>query len=477
MGQQEFFDSLRKVNDFYAAQDGLQRPGGMVIGGSADIEALGQWGWQLSQGVPLNLVITQIKRSDEWKVKHANDPAPPTPTPSPSHFPPEKGDLTIQGRRFHQAEVGDGRWSWRGVSMFLLAARFFAGEDITPTLDWMVSKGRNVARVFWTAPFADPSLNWMRPWERPDFAQKAGEFLDLCQGKGVRVENTILTYAFPLETQRAYVQQMLNILASRKFHLLEVANEPENNGIDPVRVMEGVDRKGVLSAYGLDPARFTGWDQPDPYQKWHDSTPTLDYGTTHDLQRDLQHSSRNTKDAKEMQDLWGIPFIPDEPIGVIDPGYPGYGQTGIDEMGFPTFGHIGGGGARTTNLQLIMSACAIAHLYTPGYTLHIQAGLDGRAPRSDEAVQNGAVDVCVAVESFIPPGVQEGAYVRPNLGDFGLTWASDDSDSRVGHAYGSVIDGQWVVVPLPKNGWSPTPINGWKVGSVGPAPFILRLGR
>ena len=66
----------------------------------------------------------------------------------------------------------------------------------------------------------------------------------------------------------------------------EVANEPEYNQIDAVAVMQGVDRRGVLSAYGLDPARAGRGAH----------IPVLDYGTTHDLQRDLDPRRGGTRD-------------------------------------------------------------------------------------------------------------------------------------------------------------------------------------
>jgi hypothetical protein len=89
MSHEQFNIDFRKTNDFYAAQEGLQRPGGMVIdrGGvpTCDVEAMEEWGWQLFHGVPLSAVLAQIRRSEEWRIKHANDPAPPIQPAGPLH--------------------------------------------------------------------------------------------------------------------------------------------------------------------------------------------------------------------------------------------------------------------------------------------------------------------------------------------------------------------------------------------------------
>jgi hypothetical protein len=67
---------LNALNAFYAAPEGLQRPGGLVIYDGegraiADTEAMAQWFYQLVvERVPLQDVITQIKGSHEWRSKH-----------------------------------------------------------------------------------------------------------------------------------------------------------------------------------------------------------------------------------------------------------------------------------------------------------------------------------------------------------------------------------------------------------------------
>lgn len=72
----EAFMLLKALNAFYAAPEGLQRPGGLVLtdleGRSvADMEAIAQWFYQLAiEGVSLADVFTQIRASEEWRSKH-----------------------------------------------------------------------------------------------------------------------------------------------------------------------------------------------------------------------------------------------------------------------------------------------------------------------------------------------------------------------------------------------------------------------
>ena len=366
-------------------------------------------------------------------------------------FPPERGRLRVEGRRFYDAD--NQVWRWRGATQFLLFARYLNGEDISPQLDWLVDRGFNVLRVFGEVPSGFGAdrvgiTNYERPFERPDFEAKLHAFFKVLEERGLRCEYTVLTYWDAMDVMRAHVQRVFDIAASHWNVMVEVANEPEHNRIDAVAVMQGVDRRGVLSAYGLDPAR-AGRDA---------RIPVLDYGTTHDLQRDLEHSPYNTKDAMDMQNALGVPFVNDEPIGAIDPGNPWFKRNG-PEM----WGGINGGGARTVNRDLFISAAAIAYMYSAGYTFHFQRGLDGRVPTPSEAVQDGIAAVLRDVAKFLPNDTQLGTPIEPSVG----------ADRAYGVALG---DRAWaVVVPKPAPTWVPAPVNGWRLDAVGPVPYILRL--
>jgi hypothetical protein len=389
---------------------------------------------------------------------------------SPRPFAPESGRLHVEGRRFYDA--AEQVWRWRGASQLLLFARYLNGEDISPQLDWLVDRGFNVLRVFGEVPSGFHSedygvTNYERPFERPDFDQKLQAFFQLLADRGLRCEYTVLTYADAPDVMRAHVQRVFDVAASHWNVLVEVANEPENNQIDPVAVMVGVNRRGVLSAYGIDPARASR-------DVWKAKVRVLDYGTTHDLERDLEHSPYNTRAAVDMQDMFGAPFVNDEPIGAIDPGHPHFAQNGPQ-----TWGHVGGGGARTVNRDLFISAAAIAYMYSAGYTYHFQDGLEGRVPAPSETVQDGIAGVLRDVAKFLPNDLQSGTSVQPGAGDFGLIWKNDSqAQSRVDRAYGIVVGNrQWVVIPMPAPGWSPVPANGWRIDAVGPVSYLLRLAK
>jgi hypothetical protein len=388
----------------------------------------------------------------------SSQPAPVEPArasvPQPP-FTPESGRLHVDSRQFYDA--ANNVWRWRGASQFLLFARYLNGEDISPQLDWLVDRGFNVLRVFGEVPAGFRSdeygiTNYERPFARADFDMKLRAFFQLLADRGLRCEYTVLTYADSTDIMRAHVQRVYDIAALQWNVFVEVANEPENNQIDPVAVMQGVNRRGVLSAYGLDPARGSR-------EAWK-SIRMLDYGTTHDLQRDLEHSAYNTKDAMDMQNAFGVPFVNDEPIGAIDPGHPHFAQNGPE-----TWGHVGGGGARTVNRDLFISAAAIAYMYSAGYTFHFQDGLEGRVPAPSEAVQDGIAAVLRDIARFLPNETQLGSPVEPSVG----------ADRAYGVALG---DRAWaVVVPKPASTWVPAPVNGWRLDAVGPVPYLLRLAK
>jgi hypothetical protein len=366
---------------------------------------------------------------------------------------PETGRLQVVGRAFYDAE--NKVWRWRGASQFLLFARYLNGEEISPQLDWLASRGFNVLRVFGEASGASyPEhygiTNYERPFERADFDGRLHAFFKALEDRGLRCEYTVLTYADAVDVMRAHVQRVFDIAASHWNVFVEVANEPENNRIDPVAVMQGVNRRGVLSAYGLDPARAGR-------EAWN-SIRVLDYGTTHDLQRDLEHSTYNTKDAMDMQNAFGVPFVNDEPIGAIDPGHAWYVQKGPE-----IWGYVSGGGTRTVNRDVFISGAAIAYMYSAGYTFHFQDGAEGRVPAPAEPVQDGIAAVLHDVAGFLPNDTQLGTPVEPSVG----------ADRAYGVALG---DRAWaVVVPKPPSTWVPAPVNGWRLDAVGPVPYIFRL--
>jgi hypothetical protein len=76
--KEQAFHLLQQLQAFYQADEGLQRPGGMVIPDAegrmvADVRALGEWHWQMVvEGVSFEDVKRQIRDSYEWRQKHPN---------------------------------------------------------------------------------------------------------------------------------------------------------------------------------------------------------------------------------------------------------------------------------------------------------------------------------------------------------------------------------------------------------------------
>jgi hypothetical protein len=387
-------------------------------------------------------------------------------------FPAESGKLRVEAGRFFDAQ---GRvWRWRGASQFLLFARYLDGEDIAPVLDWLVERGFNVVRVFGQVPAGFGAgrigiTEYDRPFERPEFDRKLHEFFSLLADRGLRVEYVPLTYSSDLGVMRRHVQRVYDVARSHWNVLVEVGNEPEHNRIDVVAVMNGVNRHGVLSAYGLDPSR-----QPEGQDV---RVPVLDYGTTHDIYREFDRSPRITREALEWQSRFGVPFVSDEPIGFIDFDHPFFVRQGTDPMGGALFGDPRGGGARTTNCDVIRSAAAIAYLLTAGYTFHLQAGVEGWRPEPSEPLQEACARSLAEIAAFIPNETQLGKLVEPGMSEFALAWTGrPGAESLVDRAYGIVVGNrQWVVVPVPARGWSAAAVNGWRIDAVGPVPYLVRF--
>jgi hypothetical protein len=68
--REQFAREFQQVNEFYGAPEGLQRPGGMVINGEADVVAMLAWGYDLMRGLTVDQVLDVIRQSDEYRQKH-----------------------------------------------------------------------------------------------------------------------------------------------------------------------------------------------------------------------------------------------------------------------------------------------------------------------------------------------------------------------------------------------------------------------
>lgn len=368
-------------------------------------------------------------------------------------FAAEEGRLAVCGDHFC---TENGRvWSWRGATMFLLSCRFIRGEDITPQIRWMQQHGVNVARVFvagvgWGGDFADCAWSF----ERPDFEAQLDRFFTRLADAGLRVEATVVTDdAITADVWHDILQRVYDVAAPHWNVFVEWVNEPwvgRRQAILDAIEARGIDRHGVLSAYGIMPAGVPGGDGYLP-------CPVLDYVTPH-LPRDLAYFSRNPKDLKNIRDVLRVPVVNDEPLGIAD----------YDKQGTA---------ARTTNRIAVVSHFSICRLFGAGCTIHSQAGVEGRAPRADEPITEDLATAISDVWAFIPSEAPSGAYAAPHLGNFPLVW--DGPDSLVTHAYAKLFsDHAWAVNPMPRDGWTPQPIDGWTIAAQLPgAEYVLKLVR
>jgi hypothetical protein len=75
LAQDVALQRLTQLNDFYAAADGLKRPGGMIdSNGRVDTVAIAQWFYQMViYGKSWDDVRSQIRHSNEWRTKHPGE--------------------------------------------------------------------------------------------------------------------------------------------------------------------------------------------------------------------------------------------------------------------------------------------------------------------------------------------------------------------------------------------------------------------
>lgn len=99
--QQRFAADFAALNAFYAAADGLQRPGGMVIDRdgipTCDVEAMASWGYRLlGRGEDVEALKTEIRHSEEWVGKHPGEVPFEPPQGEPGAWPAYAGLVPVQ---------------------------------------------------------------------------------------------------------------------------------------------------------------------------------------------------------------------------------------------------------------------------------------------------------------------------------------------------------------------------------------------
>lgn len=369
----------------------------------------------------------------------------PLPAPLPFPFPGETSFISVAGKFF---KINGQTWAWRGESQFMLFARFLRGEDITPRLVDARKLGFNVLRVFGRVAgsgwpdFAD----FATPEKDAQYTTKLGAFFDLCAEHGLRVEIVPLTYPDEDGAQRARLQQTYDVAAGRWNVFVEGANEPGVNNIDIVRLYEGVDRKGVVSAYGL-------YDQT--CDGVHICTmPTLDYVTVHTSRGDQW--PRQLKDLQEWRDGYGCGDPANKDCNPLQ----WYGGTHKPTIGDEPIGgdEVSVNGRRSSSASDFAQAFADCAMASAGCTFHSEAGLRS-VPFGPK--QQAIAEALLEVYKFMPAYVQEGGYGAGHLGNLPVLWPNDTVSLRT---FAALFPSEaWAVDIRPVAGRKLEAAPGWRI--------------
>lgn len=318
------------------------------------------------------------------------------------------------------------------------------GEDVTPKLREAVADGCTVLRVF-------GEVNWGGEWAFyldseviPGYYVKMHAFLDLCESFDLYVEWTVLTYPDSVGKMRAKLIRAFGVGVGRANLLIELCNEAEAQGIDAKAAYQNIPRPvGVIMSSGYYLPVYQPHVAPG-------SLFMLDYVTVHTDRGD--EWPRKAKDALELRDGFGDittpewfdgckrPVIGDEPMGGAEANEPGRRSNVASDFG----AHM-----------------AVGKLYSGGTTRHDQAGLEGRARRSDETKQ---ADIAAAVREMwaaIPAEAQLGEYTRGGLDSLPIEWDGETASLR---DYGLILGARaWVAVVRKRAGRAIVAKAGWRI--------------
>lgn len=165
-------------------------------------------------------------------------PAPPPPVVQPD---PDLSPLHVEGLRF--VDGAGQEFRWKGVTDFLLLARYLNGENIEPILQDRVNVGANLVRVFgmlasWGNPATSPSDGIIHffPQEHADYFDRLRTFLDLLKRYRLRCELVVFADAqivMPDQGQQlAHWNRVAVSIGDKTNVVLQVVNQGKKNGVD-----------------------------------------------------------------------------------------------------------------------------------------------------------------------------------------------------------------------------------------------------
>jgi hypothetical protein len=369
---------------------------------------------------------------------------------------PEQSHLVRSGGR-----VVDGKgdvWFGRGLTMFLLYARFLRGEDIRPQLVWARGVSASYLRVFGPVPVPPWRSEWTF-YTKPT-TEGLGEFFDLLGSHGLRCEFVPVCSPWPIAVAQPYLRQCFALAGARWNVMIECTNEPGQTGtfhenlhdlIDPI------ERHGVLSATGVayrlndrDARAVLGIPRMQHFWQAH----WLDYGTIH-LPRDHGFATNapalgNWRDGEGETEGSGRAAWDDEPYRVDE------GRT------FP-------------GLEDFVSHFAFAGICGGASLVHFDVGREANIPAAG-SLEDRVIRETSRIWHFIPAIATTGRYVTGNSEDFPLEWKPEDS--TVGYAGASWVgEVGWCVNSLPPAGWKAKPKPGITIVDEGPRSWILKVRR
>jgi hypothetical protein len=382
----------------------------------------------------------------------------------------EAGPITA-GRNYFTDANGKA-WTYKGVSMFLLYYRWLLGEDIGPVVSWCAAMGANVVRVLGMVNWPNKGQTF-GPGINANWWPELPRFIEYLASRGMRIEFVVFASAQDImpkqDEQRTHLHRVVDTIGGVWNVFIEIANEPGQNGCDPVAIWNMSEPRPCPMAYGMNDMVVT--QQPDGL--WVATMPhVLSYITPH-LPRDPEDAwSRKAKDLSEYRDGSGdgsengplfagahVPPVSDEPKGASEAAaVAGRQRSAIAEHHLWHHGNA-----------LINGA---------GSTFHHDAGLQAVLPKPDGDEQKCADAVAVAWAN-IPAEFQTGTYTRGGLDSLPMVWQGEYFPEASSRIYGRILGDRAVCIAIkPLDGWVPAAAPGWRItAKFGPMDSLVHLER
>jgi hypothetical protein len=378
----------------------------------------------------------------------------------------EHGPLTAGRNVF--TDVDGHVWSYRGVTAFLLFARFLQGESIAPFCQWAAALGANTLRVLGMVGWRGQSFGPLTPNYWPALLP----FVDELAAAGLRVEFVVFADAqivLPNEhDQRNHLHQIVDAIGQRWNVLIEVCNEPQQNGCTPAAIWSPSEPRPCPMAYG--DYTFTVHQQGDGL--WVATLPVLSYVTVH-TPRDAESWSRKAKDLSEYRDGAGDGSAENAPL------YPGshLAPVGDEPMGAAEAANLAGK-QRSNIPDDFFWYHGNAAINGAGSTFHCDAGLQAVVPPAG-GDQQACAEAAALAWSHVEPEYQTGRYTRGGLSDCPLVWEPQYFPEQSSRIYARLLGDRAIAIAIKPNvGWVPRAAPGWTItDAIGPQSSLVHLSR